>query len=89
MRSIIIYSLIRIFAKKMGVMIASLLLTLAIVLIGILLLGIKVFFTKGGRFPNTHIGGSKAMKARGIGCLSTQDREARKENKNKIDVKQL
>ncbi len=34
--------------------------TIIIVLIAILLLGIRVFFTKNGKFPNTHIGNSKA-----------------------------
>lgn len=51
---------------------------LALVAISFLLLGIKVFFTKGGRFPNTHIGASKAMKERGINCAQSQDREAQK-----------
>lgn len=70
-------------------MIPALLITVVLVLASILLLGVKVFFTKKGRFPNTHVGGSKAMKQRGIGCVNTQDREARKTNKNKINVEQL
>ena len=41
-----------------------------------MLMGIKVFFTKKGEFPNTHIGGSKAMRDRGISCATSQDREA-------------
>lgn len=70
-------------------MIPALLITVVLVLASILLLGVKVFFTKKGRFPNTHVGGSKAMKQRGIGCVNTQDREARKTNRNKINVEQL
>ena len=70
-------------------MIPALLITVILVLASILLLGVKVFFTKKGRFPNTHVGGSKAMKQRGIGCVNTQDREARKTNRNKINVEQL
>ena len=54
----------------------TLLMTLLIVAIGVLLLGVRVFFVKGGQFPNIHIGGSKAMKERGIGCATSQDREA-------------
>lgn len=57
-------------------MIKTLLLGIAILFIAIMLMGIKVFFTKKGEFPNTHIGGSKAMRDRGISCASSQDREA-------------
>lgn len=66
----------------------ALLITLIIILAGVLLLGVKIFFFKG-RFPNIHIGSSKAMKSRGIGCANSQDREGRKTNKNKINVEQL
>lgn len=57
-------------------MIKTLLLGIAILFIAILLMGIKIFFSKKGEFPNTHIGGSKAMRDRGIGCATSQDREA-------------
>ncbi|MCQ2349322.1 MAG: hypothetical protein MJZ98_02440 [Paludibacteraceae bacterium] len=49
-----------------------------LVALAFLLLGVKVFFVKGGRFPNTHIGASKAMKDRGITCAQSQDREAQR-----------
>ena len=45
-------------------MITTLLLGIAVLFMAILLMGIKVFFTKNGEFPNTHIGGSKAMRER-------------------------
>lgn len=62
-------------------MIKTLLLGIAILFIAILLMGVKVFFTPKGKFPNTHIGGSKAMRERGISCATSQDREAaRKES---------
>ena len=51
---------------------------LLIVAISVALLGVKVFFVKGGRFPNTHVGGNKAMRDKGIGCVVSQDREARR-----------
>ncbi|HRZ97232.1 MAG TPA: hypothetical protein P5084_06720 [Paludibacter sp.] len=44
---------------------------------GVLLLGIRIFFVKGGQFPNIHIGGSKELKNKGIACATTQDRDAR------------
>ena len=54
---------------------------IALLLIAVLLMGIRVFFTKKGEFPNTHIGASKAMQDRGIQCATSQDREwSRKEN---------
>jgi len=58
-------------------MIKVLLLTFLIVVICVLLLGIRVFFTKNGTFPDTHIGKNKAMKKRGIHCAKTQDMIAR------------
>ncbi|MDR0976493.1 MAG: hypothetical protein LBL78_01870 [Prevotellaceae bacterium] len=57
-------------------MIDTILITLLIVAISIALLGIKVFFVKGGTFPNGHVSGSKALREKGIGCVQSQDREA-------------
>ena len=45
-------------------MMATLLLTLAIVGLAVVLLGVKIFFVKGGRFPNTHIHERKSQKQR-------------------------
>ena len=36
-------------------MVETILITLLIVAISLLLLGVKVFFTKGGKFPNGHV----------------------------------
>lgn len=57
--------------------------TLIIVGVAVLFLGVRVFFVKGGRFPNIHIGGSKGMRDRGISCATSQDREAQKSAKTK------
>lgn len=54
----------------------TVLITGAIIALAFLLLGIKVIFVKGGRFPNTHISGNKALKKQGIGCAKSMDREA-------------
>lgn len=51
------------------------------------LLGIRVFFTKKGKFPNTHVSGNKYLRERGIYCVQTQDRMARNNNKNSIKIK--
>ena len=45
-------------------MLYTILITLLIVAICLGLLGIKVFFTKGGKFPNGHVSGNKAQKKR-------------------------
>jgi hypothetical protein len=46
-----------------------------------MLLGIKIIFVKGGQFPNTHVGGNKALAEKGIHCHTSQDKEA-ENNKN-------
>lgn len=59
-------------------MLTTLLLTVIILVICVVLLSVKVLFKKGGRFPNTHVGGNRALGKKGIHCAKTQDREAKK-----------
>ena len=66
-------------------MLYSVLLILLIVAISVVLLGVKVFFVKNGRFPNSHVSGSKAMRQRGIGCVQSQDREAQRKPRFSIE----
>lgn len=66
-------------------MLDTVLITLLIVAICVVLLGVKVFFVKGGKFPNGHVSGNKAMRDRGIGCVQSQDREARKKPHFSVD----
>ena len=40
-------------------------------------LAISILLKKNGRFPNTHVSGSKAMRDRGIRCVQSQDFEMR------------
>lgn len=47
--------------------------TIGLIAFATVLLGIKVFFTKNGRFPNTHIHGNPEMKKRGITCARDKD----------------
>ena len=65
-------------------MVKTILITLLIVAISVALMSVKILLKKNGRFPNTHVGGSKAMRERGIGCIQSQDREARKPNPHAI-----
>lgn len=57
------------------------LLILVILLPAILLMGYKVFFTKEGKFPPTHVDTNLEMRKRGIKCVRSQDREAQKKEK--------
>ena len=61
-------------------MFKTLLFTLLIIAICVALLAIKVIIKKNGRFPNTHVGGNKAMRQRGIKCVQSQDWDARRDN---------
>ena len=65
-------------------MLQTILITLLIVAISVVLLSVKSLFKKNGRFPNTHVSGNKAMKAKGIGCVQSQDREAQRANPHAI-----
>ena len=51
---------------------ATLLPTLALVGLAVALLGVKVFFVRGGRFPNTHLHANEAMRKKGITCARDQ-----------------
>ena len=76
------------FIIKTIAMLKIILATLIIVAVCIALLCVKILFKKNGRFPNTHVSGSKAMRERGIGCVQSQDREQRKTNPHAISERQ-
>ena len=56
-----------------------------IIAISIALLSITIIIKKNGRFPNTHVGGNKAMRKRGIKCVQSQDKDARRENLQRVN----
>jgi len=66
-------------------MIQAFIVSSVLLIIGILLFGIRVFFIKNGEFPNIHIGGNKALKDRGISCATSQDRDAQKKTTTLAD----
>lgn len=66
-------------------MLDTILITLLIVAICLVLLGVKVFFTKNGKFPNGHVSGNKALRDKGIDCVQSQDREAQNKRSFPID----
>ena len=55
-------------------MLTTLLITVIILVICVVLLSVKVIFKKGGKFPNTHIEGNKALAKKGIYCAKTEHR---------------
>lgn len=62
-------------------MLKTILITIVIIAIVVLLLGFKVFFVKGGRFPSMHISSNKEMKRKGISCaVSTDARDRSRKN---------
>ncbi|MBI9060362.1 MAG: hypothetical protein JEZ14_00095 [Marinilabiliaceae bacterium] len=42
------------------------------------LFSIKILLQKNGKFPNSHVGGNKALAKKGIYCATTQDKMERK-----------
>lgn len=54
-------------------MLETILISLVIVGIAVLLLGIRVFFVKGGKFPSMHISSNKNMQKKGITCAVSTD----------------
>jgi len=50
-----------------------LLLSVVLVSIALLALGIKILITRGGRFPETHVGRNKELAKRGIKCAQSID----------------
>ncbi|MBR6247575.1 MAG: hypothetical protein IKQ89_01070 [Muribaculaceae bacterium] len=51
-----------------GETMATLVIIIVLIALAVMLLGVKIFFVKGGRFPNTHIHDNAEMKKRGITC---------------------
>ena len=67
-------------------MLNTILFTLLIVAICLVLLGLKVFFVKGGKFHNGHVSGNKSLREKGIGCAQSQDREAQQRRRSIADL---
>lgn len=57
--------------------------TAGIIALSVILLGIKVFFVKGGKFPSSHISDSKPLKKQGITCAVSTDARERHEKQLK------
>lgn len=71
------------------VIIKVILLSVALVAIAMLGLAIRILLKRNGQFPNTHIGGNKHMKQRGIYCAQTFDKIEQAKAKKEIKFKEL
>lgn len=64
----------------------GILISIVFVGIAVILLCVRILLKKDGRFSSQHISQSKAMHERGIGCVMSQDREARNRNSLKEKI---
>ena len=55
----------------------------ALLAVAILLLGVKVLFVKGARFPSGHVHDNAALRARGITCAHHGGETAQTDKTNK------
>lgn len=62
-----------------------LILTVALVAIAFAGLGITILLKRGGKFPNTHVGGNTYLRSQGIACATTQDKAEQAKVKKEID----
>ncbi len=58
--------------------------TLGIVAFSVLFLCVKMILRPGSSFGSTHIGGSKAMRQRGIHCVQSMDAFERREKPTRV-----
>ena len=65
------------------------LLAAALVSIAMLGLATQILLKKGGKFPNTHVGGNKHLKKQGIACAQTQDKMERAKVERQVDFKKV
>ena len=64
---------------------------LAVALVSIALLGLatQILLKKGGKFPNTHVGGNKYLKKQGIACAQTQDKIEQGNVRKEVNYKKV
>ena len=67
----------------------SIILAIGCVLAAVLLLCVGVILRKDHSFRSQHIAENERMKEHHIHCATSQDREARREPKHRIEVKKL
>lgn len=53
----------------------TILITIAVIALCIILLGVKVFFVKNGKFPSSHLHDNPVMRKNHIGCAYREETE--------------
>lgn len=67
----------------------EMLLVIAALVLAMVLLCVRIILKKDGKFSSQHISENKRMREDGIRCATSQDRVARRNNKTRIDVRQM
>ena len=67
----------------------EILIVIVILAATMLLLCVRILLKKNGKFSSQHISENKRMRQDGIHCATSQDRQARRKNINKIDLNQI
>lgn len=70
-------------------MLKGILIAIGAVAIGVILLSIRIILQKNGKFSSEHISENKRMQEDGIHCATSQDRDARRKTKKKLNISQL
>lgn len=58
-------------------MLKTVVIAIFIVAVAVVLLGVKVLFVKGGRFPSGHASSNPELRRRGIGCATDSEHRSR------------
>ena len=67
----------------------EILIVIVILATAMLLLCVRILLKKNGKFSSQHISENKRMRQDGIHCATSQDRQARRKNINKIDLNKI
>ena len=67
----------------------EILIVIVILTAAMLLLCVRILLKKNGKFSSQHISENKRMRQDGIHCATSQDRQARRKNINKIDLNKI
>ena len=67
----------------------EILIVIGILAVAMLLLCVRILLKKNGKFSSQHISEYKRMRQDGIHCATSQDRQARRKNINKIDITKI
>ena len=70
-------------------MLKAILISVAILGLGILGMCVRIILKKNGTFHSQDVGQSKAMHERGVGCTRSQDRQAQRGNPLRLKVDEL